>query len=465
MLGMYLMEHERTWPEVAKRVAQLMPVPEQAEVEDAIRQKLFIPSSPFLRCVGVGSLNYGCCHALGVGNSIEQIWHADSELAGILKSGGGGVGLDLSELSPRGTPLKYRWGNSDPKSNVATGPVSFFPLYENTSWILGGAVPGKNPGLLISLNGEHEDFEEFVTAKDIGRFERFNLTVTVDDWVSFPSWKKDLIAKRVLHNGDPALGFLDNVNRTDNPLLEELGWMRLFNICGEVPSWPYDVCFLASANLPLLLAHRGDYCELRRIARLIVRFLDQAVEKNPYALREQQEFARRNRRIGAGILGVTTWLYNWGLDYASPEGIAAATEVAQVYRQAVEAASIELATETRPYREWVNRRNVVMLSAAPNGHIARLAGVTPSIYPDLYDEAEYAKALRLTPEQHVDIIMAWQSSFDGGIAYTANLPNDASPSLVRELLDRAHGEGVKAIALYRDGSVKNQPCAAGFCEA
>lgn len=463
MKRMYFADGENSWKQVAKRVSQLMPLSEQEEIADAIEQKLFLPSSSILRCAGIGSLNLGSCHALEVGNSIEQIWRADGEVARILKSGGGGVGIDLSKLSPRGTPLKYKWSSSIPEENIATGPVSFLPKFEDTSLILGGAVPGKAPGLLVSLNIEHKDFILFITAKDKGQFKRFNFTVTVDHWPSVPSWKKDLIAERILYNGDPALGFLDNVNM-DNPLLKELGWMRLFNICGEVPSWPYDVCFLASANLPLLLK-TGNYSELRRIARLIVRFLDQAVEKNPYPLRKQQEFARKNRRIGAGVMGATDWAYSFGFDYASEEGIAAATEVARIYREAVENASIELAAETRPFRKDANRCNAIMLSAAPNGHIAKVAGVSPSIYPRLYDPVEYAKALKLTPEQHVNIIMAWQKSFDGGVSYTANLPSDTTVSTVRELLDRFHAVGGKAIALYRDGSYAEQPCSInGSCD-
>lgn len=462
LLNKYLAKGETTWKQVATRVSQLMPLSEQAETADAIERMLFVPSSPVLRCTGIGSLNIASCHALKVGNSIEEIWHTAYQVALILKSGGGGVGLDFSELSPRGTPLKYEWASSSTESNIATGPVSFLPLFEDTSLILGGAVPGKAPGLLVSLDIEHADFGIFTTAKDRGQFQRFNFTVTADHWPSVPDWKKDKIAQRILYNGDPALGFLDNVNR-DNPLVKKLGWMRLFNICGEVPSWPYDVCFLASANLPALIKTSGDYGELRRIARLIVRLLDQAVEKNSYPLREQQEFARANRRIGAGPMGVSDWLASIGLDYASPEGIVAATEVAQVYRQAVEAASVELAGETRPFNKEFDRRHIVMMSGAPNGHIAQLAGVSPSIYPRLYDPIEYAKALKLTPKQHVDIIMAWQKSMDGGISYTANLSSDATVALVRELLDLAHGAGVKALAVYVDGSMAGQPCNVDGC--
>ncbi len=460
VLSMYLAEGESSWREVATRVSQLMPLSEQGEMADAIGQGLFIPSTPILRCAGVGDLNLASCHALQAPDSIGGIWGTALEAALIFKSGGGGVGVDLSRLSPRGTPLKYRWASSTVDGNVATGPVSFMKLFEITSLILGGAVPGKEPGILVSLNIEHDDFEEFVAAKIIGELRRFNLTMTSDCWSDVPSWKKDRVAERILYNGDPGLGFLDNVNR-DNPALERLGWMRLFNICGEVPGWPYDVCFLASINLPAVLTVSGDYGELRRVARLIVRLLDQAIEKNRYPLRKQQEFARKNRRIGAGVMGAVDWLGRIEVDYAAEEGIAATSEVAQVYREAVEAASIELG----PGVGGLDRRNLVMMSCAPTGHISRLLDVSPSIYPRLYNNAEYVKALRLTNKQHVEIVSAWQKHFDGGVSYTANLPPGATVTRVRDLLDLAHAGGiVKAISVYVDGSVAGQPCSIDGCE-
>ena len=98
------------------------------------------------------------------------------------------------------------------------------------------------------------------------------------------------------------------------------------------------------------------------------------------------------------------------------------------------------------------------MAIAPNGHIARVAGCAPSIYPDLYDGAAYAKYLALTPEQHVEYLSAWQDIVDGGISYTASVPYDSSRADIHSLFRLAWQHGVKGMSVYRDRSNEDQPC-------
>lgn len=457
MLKKYLQTHERTWTDVARRVSQLVPIPEQAETVDALERMLFLPSSPILRCACIETLNMMSCHAVQVGNSIDEIWQAAHQVAEIFKSGGGGVGIDFSLLSPHGTKLRYQWYRDD--LPIATGPVSFMPLFRETSEILGGTVGGKAPGIMATLNASHLDVLKFIRLKTAGAWQRFNLTVTVDHWPSLDQEIKTAIVEHAWQHAEPGVAFLDNINSA-NPLFAQYGSMQLLNVCAEVPSYPNDSCCLGSVHLPNAITDLGDYAELHRVVRLLVRLLDRVIERNTYPGRQFQEQARKLRRIGVGVMGWADLLRREGIPYASTDAWALGNEIARTIYEAADQASIELAFEYQPYRGGV-RRNGTLKAIAPNGHIAELAGCSASIYN--FDD--YAAVLGMTFQDHVRTVATWQSVVDGGVSYTVNLPADATPGDIERLFDLAHDGGLKALAVYRDGSIAGQPvrCASGAC--
>ena len=104
MLDFYLAEGETNWAHIAKRVSQLMPLAGQEEMEHAIAEGLFYPGTPILRNAG-SSLNMASCHSWIVGDSIEEIGEAVTAAMLVFKSGGGGIGFDVSDLQPSSTPL------------------------------------------------------------------------------------------------------------------------------------------------------------------------------------------------------------------------------------------------------------------------------------------------------------------------------------------------------------------------
>jgi len=107
---------------------------------------------------------------------------------------------------------------------------------------------------------------------------------------------------------------------------------------------------------------------------------------------------------------------------------------------------------------------VSQLALAPNGHIAHLAGTSPSICLDFNDPVQYGESLRLTPTQHIQHLAAWAAHIDGGISYTLPLRNDCTPDNALAVFDLAHHLGIKSLSVYRDGSREGQPCKAdGTC--
>ena len=457
MLKFYLAKGEKTWGEVARRVSQLMPLAEQDEVEEAITQGLFYPGTPILRNAG-SALNMSSCHSWIVGNSIDEIFEAASVAAKVFKSGGGGIGLDLSELQPSSTPLRYiKRGVGIGQYGRAAGPVGFWPLYMVTAVIIGKWRSGKPSGAMGTLNWSHADARLWASCKrEDGRFNESNLTVTVDDWDALSRDDQVFLSENAWLNGTPGLAFLDNAN-ANNPVLHEYGRMTTLNVCSEVIGWHGTPCVLSSTNLPKVIERLGAWGELRRVTKLQVRLLDRILDVNHYPDRVFQQQAQLVRQLGVGVMGWNDLLIREGIRYASLECNELADEVSAVIAEAALDASWKLAREKDGY--LLDRpRNAIRQSIAPNGHIAPLAGVSPSICLNFNDPVQYSESLRLSPELHIRHLAVWARHTDSGISYTLPLRNDATVDEVVALFTLAHEMGIKTLSVYRDNSRAGQPC-------
>ena len=70
----------------------------------------------------------------------------------------------------------------------------------------------------------------------------------------------------------------------------------------------------------------------------------------------------------------------------------------------------------------------------------------------------------LSVNAHIDMMAAAQSFISGAISKTINMPNDATITDCQAAYERSWKMGVKANALYRDGSKLSQPLAAALVE-
>lgn len=71
----------------------------------------------------------------------------------------------------------------------------------------------------------------------------------------------------------------------------------------------------------------------------------------------------------------------------------------------------------------------------------------------------------LSPKAHVSMMAAVQPFISGAISKTVNVPSDATVDDVVEVFIDAWQRGIKAIAIYRDGSKGSQPMSAGTAKA
>ena len=105
-------------------------------------------------------------------DNIESIFDCASKLARTY-SYGGGCGIDISKLAPRGAVVR----NS---AKTTTGSVSFMDLYSLITGLI--CQQGRRGALMISLSCEHPDLEEFIGIKsDLDKVTKANISVRITD--------------------------------------------------------------------------------------------------------------------------------------------------------------------------------------------------------------------------------------------------------------------------------------------
>jgi len=351
---------------------------------------------------GTGQLS--SCFVLPVEDDIDSIFKTLGQAAVVHKNNGG-TGFNFSHIRPHGDKVRNVPGAS-------SGPVDFLAAYSAAlSKILQGSKRrGANIGI---LNADHPDIEDFIRLKDEdGTVKNFNISVGVtDDFIN--AVKKDkmwnlinprtkevvrrvkakklfrMISEHACATGDPGLMFLTTTNK-DNPT-PSIGLIQATNPCGEIPLLPYESCNLTSICLQNHL-HDGkiDWSDLEKSIRLGVRFLDDMIEVNTYALPEIEQMVKNgNRRIGLGVMGFSHMLIKLGIKYNSEQAVELSEKLAKFIRTTAEDESSKLTAERGSFPNWDRSiyfdkkpmRNCATTMIAPTGTISMLADTTSGIEP------------------------------------------------------------------------------------
>jgi ribonucleoside-diphosphate reductase alpha chain len=163
--------------------------------------------------------------------------------------------------------------------------------------------------------------------------------------------------------------------------------------CGEIPLFPGEPCDLGAINLAQYVTTREaglsgfDTATFRADVGTCIRFLDNVLEVNKFALEDNREMSHYLRRLGLGIMGLADALILMGYRYDSDEGRAAVTAIIGELRESALAASKALAEERGafPGIEASSlaeaRRNIALLTVAPTGTTSMLMGVSSGVEP------------------------------------------------------------------------------------
>jgi ribonucleoside-diphosphate reductase alpha chain len=353
---------------------------------------------------------------------------------------GGGVGINLSPIRPRGIRINGTGG-------VATGAVSLMQMINGVGDVLvsGG---GRRLALMLDLNITHPDMPEFLDKKlDHDELKNANVSIVLDKRVG----SKTLIDKvksggsfdltfsgnhygkvnatdiwnRIVSNawksGEPGVLNGDLANKENNIFYYKP--MISTNPCGEIWLEEYGSCDLGAIVLPRFISDLGffDWDALRDTIKIAVRFLDNVLSVNEYPLPEIRENNNSVRRLGLGIMGLHSLLIQLGYRYSSDSAQDFVDILMNFIKEESYKASIDLAIEKGPFPAYdeamlqsgfikraissdiknsIRRhgiRNCALLTIAPTGTTGMVSNVSTGIEP-LFAPAYWRRFYRPTPD-------------------------------------------------------------------
>lgn len=299
-------------------------------VKDLIISKKFIFGGRILASRGITDrkVTYSNCYVLpAVGDSIEDIYDTAKHLARTF-SYGGGCGIDISQLRPKGSPVNNA-------AMTTTGAVSFMETFNNVSQTIG--QKGRRGALMISMDVNHAEIEDFINAKTQNKkLEQCNISVRTDDLFMTRVIAGDGEANRLMYKlaennwnwGEPGMLFWDNINK--ETLLSEYIKKGEFefagvNPCAEEPLPAGGSCLLGSLNLaefvkdPFGKRPAFDIPSFKQAVKVAIRALNQVLDEGLplHPLQIQRDSVAKWRQIGLGIMGFGDMLIKMRIPYGS----------------------------------------------------------------------------------------------------------------------------------------------------
>ena len=362
----------------------------------------------------------------GSADSYGAIMKIDEEQVQLMKRRGG-VGHDLSDIRPKGSPVK----NS---ALTSTGLVPFMERFSNSTREV--AQDGRRGALMLSVSIKHPDSESFIDAKmESGKVTGANVSVKIDDEFmkaaisgkkylqtypidsKNPLYKKEIDAaelwKKIVHNAwksaEPGVLFWDTIIRESVPdCYADLGFRTVStNPCGEIPLCPYDSCRLLAINLysyvknPFTPKAEFDFDLFKKHVTVAQRIMDDIIDleiekidmiqakiasdpeddETKYTEKRLWEKIMRKstmgRRTGVGITAEGDMLAAMGLRYGTEEATAFAEKVQRTLALAAYRSSVEMARERGAFEifDWKREQK--------NPFILRLKEADPQLYEDM----------------------------------------------------------------------------------
>ena len=392
-------------------------------VKDLIEQKKFLFGGRILASRGVTDrkVTYSNCYVLPqVEDSIEGIYDTAKHLARTF-SYGGGVGIDISKLRPKGAPVNNA-------AKTTSGAVSFMDTFSQVSSVIG--QEGRRGALMISMDCYHRDIGDFIDAKkNTDKLEGCNISVRCSDKFMEDSRVEDetfnmmmKLAENNWNYAEPGILYWDTIN--DYNLLTEYIKNGEFeyagvNPCAEEPLPAGGSCLLGAMNLseyveqPFTDKAAFNLVEFRHDVKIAINalndVLDEGLELHPLEI--QRETVRDWRQIGLGIMGFADMLIKLGIPYGSGKSIEIIHKIGKAMNDAGLLESARLAKEKGAFVKCDNEkilkstfmqhikndsvlnaiesdglRNSQLFTIAPTGSISTMLGVSGGVEP-LFDIA------------------------------------------------------------------------------
>lgn len=406
------------------------------EIAQYMKEKKFLFGGRILSNRGLDKLGrkvtYSNCYVIEPPkDEIESIFDCAKKLARTY-SYGGGCGVDISQLSPKGAKINNA-------AKETSGAVSFMELYSLVTALIG--QNGRRGALMISMDCSHPDILEFIELKtDLEKVTKANVSVRIyKDFMEAVKKGTDYILSyereatgEVIKKRVPARALFKKITDTSWDYAEPgvLFWDRIsswnllsnteefsyagVNPCAEEPLPAGGSCLLGSINLsefvrnPFSERADFDFEELKKCVTASVYALNEVLEEGLplHPLPEQRESVEKWRQIGLGIMGLADALIKLGVTYGQKETVDICDKIGFVMADTAIAASALLAKEkgrfsgckveeimetpyflmntteeTRALVKEYGLRNSQLLTIAPTGTLSTMLGISGGIEP------------------------------------------------------------------------------------
>ena len=406
------------------------------EIGKYIKEKKFLFGGRILSNRGLNrqgrKVTYSNCYVIAPPeDEIEDIFECAKKLARTY-SYGGGCGIDISKLSPRGAKINNA-------AKETSGAVSFMELYSLVTALIG--QNGRRGALMISIDCSHPDVTEFIELKtDLEKVTKANISIRIhEDFMEAVKKNEDYLLHytrettgEVIEKKVNARELFRRITETNWDYAEPgaLFWDRVeswnllsntkefsyagVNPCAEEPLPAGGICLLGSMNLSAFVKNPFtdeayfDFDEFKQCVQASVKALNEVLEEGLplHPLPEQRESVQQWRQIGLGIMGLADALLKLGLTYGEEDAVHMCDKIGFAMADTAIAASAKLAKQlgafpkcnteeimSTPYflanttemtRELVRKyglRNSQLLTIAPTGTLSTMLGISGGIEP------------------------------------------------------------------------------------
>ena len=406
------------------------------EIGKYIKEKKFLFGGRILSNRGLHKqgrkVTYSNCYVIAPPeDEIEDIFDCAKKLARTY-SYGGGCGIDISKLSPRGAKINNA-------AKETSGAVSFMELYSLVTALIG--QNGRRGALMISIDCSHPDVTEFIELKtDLDKVTKANISIRIhEDFMKAVKNNEEYLLHytrettgEVIEKKVNARDLFRRITETNWDYAEPgaLFWDRVeswnllsntkefsyagVNPCAEEPLPAGGSCLLGSINLSAFVENPFtdeayfDFNEFKKCVQASVRALNEVLKEGLplHPLKEQRESVEQWRQIGLGIMGLADALLKLGLTYGEEDAVEMCDKIGFAMADTAIAASAKLAKQlgafpkcnadeimTTPYflanttemtRELVRKyglRNSQLLTIAPTGTLSTMLGISGGIEP------------------------------------------------------------------------------------
>src|SRR5258706_388708 len=478
-----------------------------------LHQKASFNSPVWFNCGFEAKPQCSACFINSVGDTMEGILNL-AKTEGLLFKWGSGTGTNFSSL--RSSKEHIAGGGT------ASGPVSFMKGFDAFGGVIKPGGRTSRAVKMVILNIDHPDMVEYIKCKaeeekkawtliDAGYnpslngpayasifFQNSNNSVRVSDEYmkaleSDGPWSTkavvtgevvetlkardlmNMIADAAHQCGDPGMQYDTTVN--DWHHWPDTARINASNPCSECMFRDASACNLSSLNLMKFLHADKTFdhdaykhgVETMILAQEII--VDNASYPTPAIERNSHDY----RPLGLGYANLGALLMSWGVPYDSAEGRSVAAFLTALMHGHAYATSARIAAVTGPFPGF--QKNREPLRRLGYGEDAVDAIVR---YVDEHETIEGAPGLKeehlpvfdcafkpkngtrtIQPMGHIRMMEAVQPFISGAISKTVNMPETATPQDIADAYVAAWKAGLKAIAIYRDGSKRSQPLSTG----